>query len=187
MANKSKRDLLIAAARTKFYQQGVARTTLADIAQEAQVPLGNVYYHFRTKDALLEAVIEAHVQRLQTRFAQWERELVDPHERLLALIRWECDGASSLAHYGCPYGSLTQEIVKEDMPLADKAVHMLQSYLDWTEQQFRQMGKDEQEAKDLAFDMIAWFQGAILLSASFHAPELLERKLQRMEQWIYSL
>lgn len=187
MANKSKRDLLIKAARTKFYQQGVARTTLADIAQEAQVPLGNVYYHFRTKEALLEAVIEAHVQRLETHFVRWDRELADPRERLLALIRWECDSASSLAHYGCPYGSLTQEIVKEDMPLADKAVHMLQSYLDWTEQQFRHMGKNEQDAKDLAFDMIAWFQGSILLAASFRVPELLERKLQRMEQWISSL
>jgi TetR/AcrR family transcriptional regulator, transcriptional repressor for nem operon len=187
MTIRSKRDLLIAAAKTKFYQQGVARTTLADIAQEAQVPLGNVYYHFRTKEALLEAVIEAHVQRLQTRFAQWNRELADPHERLLALIRWECESAPSLAHFGCPYGSLAQEIVKEDMPLMNSAVRMLQSYLDWTEQQFRQMGKDEQEAKDLAFDMIAWFQGSILLSASFRAPELLERKLQRMELWIYSL
>jgi TetR/AcrR family transcriptional repressor of nem operon len=187
MTTRSKRDLLIAAAKTKFYQQGVTRTTLADIAQEAQVPLGNVYYHFRTKEALLEAVIEAHVQRLQTRFAQWDRELADPHERLLALIWWECEGAPSLAHFGCPYGSLAQEVVKEDMPLVDQAVGMLQCYLDWTEQQFRQMGKDEREAKDLAFDMIAWFQGSILLSASFRSPALLERKLQRMEQWICTL
>jgi TetR/AcrR family transcriptional regulator, transcriptional repressor for nem operon len=187
LTNRSKRDLLVAAARTKFYQRGVTRTTLADIAQEAQIPLGNVYYHFRTKEALLEAVIEANVQRLQTRFAQWDRELTDPQKRLLALIRWECDGASALTRYGCPYGSLTQEIIKEDMPLIDQAVRMLQSYLDWTEQQFRQMGKDEQEAKDLAFDMIAWFQGAILLSASFQSPERLERKLQRMEQWLCSL
>src|SRR5437868_14174383 len=151
MNDTLKRDRLVNAAKIMFYQQGVTCTTLADIAQEAQVPLGNVYYHFRTKEALLEAVIEAHVQRLQTCFAQWDRELTDPHERLLALIRWECDGASSLAYYGCPYGSLTQEIIKEDMPLVDRAVRMLQSYLDWTEEQFRQMGKNKQEAKDLAF------------------------------------
>src|SRR5690242_16411278 len=110
MTTRSKRDLLIAAARTKFYQQGVARTTLADIAQEAQVPLGNVYYHFRTKEALIEAVIEAHIQRLQIRFAGWDREFTDPRERLVALIHWERDAKSSLARYGCPYGSLAQEI-----------------------------------------------------------------------------
>ncbi|HEU5227744.1 MAG TPA: TetR/AcrR family transcriptional regulator [Ktedonobacteraceae bacterium] len=183
---KSKRDRLIAAARVRFYQQGVARTTLADIAQEAQVPLGNVYYHFRTKEALLEAVIEEHIQRLQTHFARWDRDIAAPQERLLALLRWEYGGAASLARYGCPYGSLAQEIDKEETPLVNVAVRMLQTYLDWVEQQFRQLDKDEQEAKDLAFDMIAWLQGSILLSASFRSPALLERKLQRMEQWVRS-
>lgn len=183
----SKRDLLIAAARTRFYQQGVARTTLADIAQEAQVPLGNVYYHFRTKEALLEAVIEAHLQRLQTRFAQWDQEIVSPRERLLALLRWESEGASSLTRYGCPYGSLAQEIDKEETQLVNKAAQMLQIYINWTEKQFRQMEKDEQEAKNLAFDMIAWLQGSILISASFRSPQSLEQTIQRMEQWINSL
>ena len=188
MTTKSKRDLLIAAASTKFYHQGVARTTLADIAQEAQIPLGNVYYHFRTKEALLEAVIEAHVERLQTRFAQCDREVADPRERLLTLIHWEREGESSMARYGCPHGSLAQEIDKEeDTKLVDQAAGMLQSYLEWTEKQFRQLGKDEQEAKDLSIDMIGWFQGTFLLAASFRSPELMDRKLQRMEEWIRSL
>ncbi len=187
MANSTKRDQLIVAAKTKFYQQGIARTTLADIAQEAQIPLGNLYYHFRTKDALLEAVIESHIQRLQTRFAQWSHNIAEPRERLLTLIDLERDAESALTRYGCPYGSLNLEIDKEDSPLVSRAAHMLQTYLDWTEEQFRQLGKDEQEAKDLAIDMIAWFQGSFLIAASARSPQLLERKLQRMKQWILSL
>jgi len=187
MTNTSKRDLLIAAAKTRFYQQGIARTTLADIAQEAKIPLGNVYYHFRTKDALLEAVIESNVQRLQTRFAGWNQTIADPRERLLAFLQLEREAESSLARYGCPYGSLNQEIDKEDTPLVSFAARMLQVYLDWAEAQFRQLGKDEQEAEDLAIDLIAWLQGTFLLSASFRSPQLLERKLQRMEQWIQAM
>jgi TetR/AcrR family transcriptional regulator, transcriptional repressor for nem operon len=30
--------------------KGVERTTLADVAQAADVPVGNVYYYFKTKD-----------------------------------------------------------------------------------------------------------------------------------------
>ena len=71
MTTMLKRDRLIEAAKAKFYQQGVARTTLADIAQQAQVPLGNVYYHFRTKEALVEAVVQAHTQELQSLFRKW--------------------------------------------------------------------------------------------------------------------
>src|SRR5712672_903890 len=66
MTTIPKRDRLIEAAKTLFYQQGVTGTTLANIAERAKVPLGNVYYHFRTKDALIEAVVQAHVQELQS-------------------------------------------------------------------------------------------------------------------------
>ncbi len=151
------------------------------------MPLGNVYYHFRTKEALLEAVIAAHVERLQTRFTQWDRELADPCERLVALLRWESEAKSSLARYGCPYGSLAQEIDKDDTQLVNQAARMLQTYLDWIEEQFRQQGKEEQKANDLAVDLVTWLQGALLLSASCRSPQLLERKLQRMEQWVRSL
>ena len=41
-------------------------------------------------------------------------------------------------------------------------------------------GKDEQEAKDLALDLIASLQGSLLLAASFRSPELLEQRLQRL-------
>ena len=58
MNNTLKRDRLIEAAKIMFYQQGVTGTTLADIAQQAQVPLGNVYYHFRTKENFVRAVLE---------------------------------------------------------------------------------------------------------------------------------
>jgi AcrR family transcriptional regulator len=36
--------------------QGVERTTIADIAPAADVPLGNVYYYFKMKDDIVDAV-----------------------------------------------------------------------------------------------------------------------------------
>ena len=53
-----KRVRLIEAAKVLIHQKGFNQTTLADIAQEADVPLGNVYYYFKTKEAIGEAVIE---------------------------------------------------------------------------------------------------------------------------------
>jgi AcrR family transcriptional regulator len=54
-----KRERLVAGAREVLHAQGVERTTLADIAHDADVPVGNVYYHFKTKDALIEAAVES--------------------------------------------------------------------------------------------------------------------------------
>src|SRR5436309_14818732 len=106
-----KRERLVEAAKETFYHQGVARTTLADIAQRADIPLGNVYYHFRTKEALVAAVIHQHIQGLQLMFADWER-LSDPRERLLALLAVYRQEEAMLACYGCPHGSLCQELDK---------------------------------------------------------------------------
>src|SRR6266478_2785694 len=111
MNDTSKRDRLIEAAKIMFYQQGVTGTTLADIAQRAQIPLGNVYYHFRTKEALVEAVIQAHLQELQSLFAQLDRQ-PDPLQRLLGLLVAERESEHALARYGCPHGSLSQELNK---------------------------------------------------------------------------
>jgi len=54
-----KRERLIAAAAQLLHQQGIERTTLAEIATAADVPAGNVYYYFKTKDDVIAAVIEA--------------------------------------------------------------------------------------------------------------------------------
>jgi AcrR family transcriptional regulator len=186
MNNILKRDRLIEAAKIMFYQQGVTGTSLADIALQAQVPLGNIYYHFRTKEALVEAVIQAHLQELQSLFAQLDRH-PDPRQRLLGLLAAEREGEQALARYGCPYGSLSQELNKEDGEPATMAARLLQAYLDWAATQFRLLGKNEEEAKDFALDLIASMQGTFVLANSFRSPELLERKLQRLETWLRTL
>jgi diguanylate cyclase (GGDEF)-like protein len=49
---------IIAAARRVFAGRGVSRTTLADIAKEAGVTRGAIYWHFRNKPDLFFAMME---------------------------------------------------------------------------------------------------------------------------------
>jgi TetR/AcrR family transcriptional repressor of nem operon len=186
LITSSKRDRLVEAAKDMFYQQGVTRTTLADIAQQAEVPLGNVYYHFRTKEALIEAVIQDHLQDLQAFLAHISLN-PDPRQRLLALVAAGQESEQAVARYGCPHGSLCQELDKEGNQSASMASQLFETYLDWAETQFRLLGKDEQEAKDFALDLISSLQGTFLLTNSFRSPELLERKLQRVANWLRSV
>jgi AcrR family transcriptional regulator len=53
-----KRSRLISAAVGLAYHSGFEATSLADIAREAEVPLGNVYYYFKTKDEIGEAIVK---------------------------------------------------------------------------------------------------------------------------------
>src|SRR3984893_6872237 len=51
-AHVDKRSRLVSAAVDLAYQNGFGATSLADIAREAKVPLGNVYYYFKTKEEI---------------------------------------------------------------------------------------------------------------------------------------
>src|SRR5579864_6477837 len=68
-----KRQRLVEGARLLLRQQGVEKTTLAEIAQAANVPVGNVYYYFKTKDELVRAAIDAQAQDIETALASLDR------------------------------------------------------------------------------------------------------------------
>lgn len=55
--DKNKRDKLIEAAAWEFLKHGYHNTTLNNIAHAANIPLGNVYYYFKTKEELLQQAI----------------------------------------------------------------------------------------------------------------------------------
>jgi AcrR family transcriptional regulator len=69
-----------------IHQQGVEKTTIAGIAQAAGVPVGNVYYYYRTKDELVAAAIDSHARDVDAMLESLERHRT-PQARLKALVR----------------------------------------------------------------------------------------------------
>lgn len=53
------RAQIIEAAEKAFYKRGVARTTLADIAELAGVTRGAIYWHFNNKAELVQALLDS--------------------------------------------------------------------------------------------------------------------------------
>src|SRR5258708_981998 len=78
-----KRSRLIQTAVKLSYRHGFRTTSLADIAEAAKVPVGNVYYYFKTKDEIGEAIVEQRLLELRTLQEQWDQK-GSPKERLLA-------------------------------------------------------------------------------------------------------
>ena len=52
------RDRLIDAARKLFWAQGYEVTSVAEILKKAEVNSGSLYYHFKSKEDLLLAVLD---------------------------------------------------------------------------------------------------------------------------------
>jgi TetR/AcrR family transcriptional repressor of nem operon len=179
-----KRERLTAAAVRMLHEQGVEKTTLADIARAADIPVGNVYYYFRTKDDLVEAAIGAHAQSLQSMIAALD-ELPTPQDRLKTLIGGWVRQRDLAARFGCPFGTLSSELDKRADGLDRTAAEVMRLLIDWTEQQFRSMGRSD--SRDLAVALVAAYQGISLLTNTLRDPELMVREGDRLERWIDSL
>jgi AcrR family transcriptional regulator len=179
-----KRERLVDGARQVLYEQGVERTTLAEVAHAADVPAGNVYYYFKTKDELVQAVIADHIQEIRARLDELESHRT-PKARLKALVRMLADQSELTARYGCPQGTLCSELDKRDDELSRACQDMLRLPVEWAERQFRGLGR--RDARDLAFALIASYQGIALLTSAFRDPELMARECRRLDRWIDSL
>jgi TetR/AcrR family transcriptional regulator, transcriptional repressor for nem operon len=178
---RGKRERLVAAAVETIYARGVERTTLADIAAAAGIPVGNVYYYFKTKNDIVRAVVEAHLSGARAMLAAVESAHHDPRMRLKSLFAAFAGQGEQVARYGCPEGSLCTELDKlPDGP--GLAAELMRVPVDWAERQFSALGRAD--ARDLAIEVIARYQGSALLASTFRDPELLARESARVAAWL---
>ncbi|MFJ1550751.1 TetR/AcrR family transcriptional regulator [Streptomyces sp. NPDC088246] len=177
-----KRQRLMAAAARVLHEQGVERTTIADIAQAADVPAGNVYYYFKTKGELVEAALSEHARHLEALTGSLDR-LADPRERLKGLVDAWVGQRDTAARYGCPTGTLAVELDKRAEGGLDLSVgQVIRRLLDWVEQQFREMGVADPEGLSLTF--VGAYQGMSLLSSALRDPEIMTREGARLVRWL---
>jgi len=184
VVREGKRERLVAAARQVLYEHGVEKTTLADIAAAAGVPLGNVYYYFKTKDALVTAVIETYGQTYELMSAKLDQQPT-PQARLKALIQTWVGNREQLAAHGCPVGSLTSELDKRTDDLHTQAAAVLEHLIGWAQRQFEAMGRPD--ARELAVTLVATYEGIALLANTLGDPGLVSAEGRRLERWIDDL
>jgi len=179
-----KRERLMEAAKVLIHRQGLAQTTLADIAGESGVPLGNVYYYFKTKDDLVRAVIESRAEQVGAMLDSVQTRR-SPAARLKALAHQWVEMRDLVARYGCPFGTLAAELDRREDGLDREAAKPISLILDWAEDQFRQIGR--RDARELAIALFSGVQGGALLANALRDPDLMTGQVRHLERWIDSL
>ncbi|MCU7820550.1 TetR/AcrR family transcriptional regulator [Kitasatospora sp. DSM 101779] len=184
-AAAAKRRRLTTAAATVLHEKGVERTSIADIAQAAGVPVGNVYYYFKTKDELVEAALAEHTGHLEALTARLDL-LPDPRERLKGLVAAWVEQRETAARYGCPTGTLAVEVDKRPPGgLDESAARVIRRLLDWVAEQFRQAGAPDPQGRAVA--LVGAYQGMSLLANALRDPEIMTREGDRLRQWLDTL
>jgi TetR/AcrR family transcriptional regulator, transcriptional repressor for nem operon len=179
------RTRLIEAAVKVTYQHGFGTTALADIAEEARVPLGNVYYYFKTKDEIGEAIVERRFSRFRSLLRELDKT-DSPKERLCGFVQIKIKNREELARGGCPVGTLCSELRKHGGAVAKKSTVLFAEALAWMEAQFRALGKGD-DSRGLAVHLLSATQGVSVLAHTFHDPGMIEAEAERLKKWIRGL
>jgi AcrR family transcriptional regulator len=179
-----KRQRLVASAGDLLHRQGVAATTLAQVADAADVPPGNVYYYFKAKDDLVRAVIESRAEQVTAMLDSLQPRR-GPAARLKALAQQWVAMRDLVARYGCPFGTLAAELDRREDGLDREAAKPIGLILDWAEDQFRQLGR--RDARELAIAFFSGVQGGALLANALRDADLMTRQVRHLERWIDAL
>lgn len=184
----NKRDRLVESAATLFHRKGIASTSLADIAKDADIPIGNVYYYFKAKEELaLSALARSKEQYLEV-FSGLEEGIGDPRERLKKAVEYYERQSDEFARYGCPVGKVVMDTDNSDSgAIAVAASEVFQCFLQWAERQLGELGYDEETARQHATSILAGIQGAAVLAKAMQSAAIMHYELARIMQFIDQL
>ncbi len=185
MAKADKRSRLIQSAAKVVYERGFNETTLANVSEEAKVPLGNVYYYFKTKDDIGAALLRLMQEGQNALFAHLEEEK-NPRARLLSFVDDSVARKNQIAQSGCPAGTLASQLNKQKSALAKQSKELFSDLHSWLIKQFELLGH-RKDAGRLATQLLASVEGASLLSHVLHDARHLEDESNRLKSWIRTL
>ncbi len=183
MVRANTREKIVTAADLLFYEKGFENTSFAVVAKEVGISRGNFYHHFKTKDQILEAVIERRLQDRKIMLDRWEIEGETPKQRVASFIRILLVNATKIRAFGCPVGSLFHELSKIDHESETDAVRLFDLFRHWLCQQFTKMGHTH-DADYFAMTLLARSQGVAMVANAYPKEDFLEREVAQMLVWL---
>lgn len=179
------RERIITAANRLFYIKGYNQTSFADVADEIGISKGNLHYHFRSKDDLLEAIITLRMQSIKHSLEEWDEEFPEPKDKLRRFAQMLVNEETDLVRYGCPLGSLNMELGKCQQELRDKSREMFELYRHWLENIFVQM--ERKDSAELSIHLLTMMQGTTLMTYVYADSRMLKNEYKRIIEWIEML
>ncbi len=185
MGNKGEalRQRIIAVADELFYQKGYENTSFSDIANAVGISRGNFYYHFKSKDEILTAVIGARIAGIGAMLEEWNKKFIDPRKRLYYYIDMPLRDQENICLHGCPVGSLCTELAKTNRAMLDDANKMFTVFRDWLVTQLNLLGVNK-NVKKIAMHFIARVQGVVTVTNAFKDKDFLQQEVKQLKKWL---
>ncbi|MDZ4348761.1 MAG: helix-turn-helix domain-containing protein [Xanthomonadaceae bacterium] len=154
------------AALDQIAEQGLSALAVESLARRIGVTKGSFYWHFPSREALLQSALERWEKiEQETVFGQLEA-IADPRERLRALFRLVAFEVRSHIIYSELLKALDHPLVKPVIERVSK------QRLDYLTASYRQAGMGRADAINRARLSYAAYVGFLQLSLQLHQPRL---------------
>lgn len=182
----SKKEALTLAAAELFHENGIGATSIADIAKRAGVPVGNVYYYFKTKEELGLGAAELRRGEFQGFTDAIDARFPNPLARLREAAGFFAQAKSEYVDNGCPIAQMCQTGDVANDPVAGAYADIYKAYMRWIAEQFEALGHSTQ-AQRYAQQFLSRLLGAALVAKTTQNANLLELESEAVQEWLKGL
>lgn len=184
--NKTK-TLILDVSNELFYKNGYASTSFSDIENITGLSKGNITYHFKNKQSILEGIISNRLQDINILLESWEKESNKPQARLIMFCDMILNQKNNLEKFGCPMGTLTSEFSKNEPKLYEITLPLFKKFKEWLTQEYLNLKFTNKEAQQKAMSLLSRVQGIAVVTHAFKDISFLENEIKDLKSELLSL
>lgn len=177
-----RRGAIVAAAARLFWMRGFSATSIADIAADAGVPPGNMFYYFRTKADLAMAVADVFVEETESLIAEAESASPEPRGRVRFLLQRLAQSNRSRVENGCPISAAVRDFRRAAPEASARAGQSFELLVGFISRELQKTGPRPSIALARARAVVIEWQGGIAVAHAFNDMTVLAESLRRAEQ-----
>lgn len=176
------REALVSAAARLFWQGGFHGTSLADIAKAAGIPVGNLYYYFKTKSEVALAVASGFVADTQDMLDEIAATSPDPRRRLSLLAQRLAASQRARLTHGCPVAAAVREFRAGAPSASAKAGEVFTLIAGFVSSESGRTGLRPALALAAGRSAVAEWQGGIVLGHALSDAAVIAESARRLSR-----
>lgn len=128
-------------------------------------------------------MIALRIENTKGTLEAWEQATALPVERIRSFVHILIMNQAKIMAYGCPLGTLSNELAKLDHVAKDDAVKLFTLFREWLARQFVELGR-KADADILAMHVLMRSQGVATLATAFRDETFIRREVDDMNAWL---
>lgn len=154
------RERILKAVEELISTRGVNNFSLRDICDYLYISTGSLYYHFKTKDDIIMAILEKHFNELEGDYSEWllrHKEKGDlTKERFIDVV---CYKGTELFNRSKIHIYLINECMRENNKLKERYLEFIESWYQKLLTGVKQVYGDDKDSEAIAYTLFLILEG----------------------------